>query len=232
MSDLPGGLPGGPVARPPRRRGGLAVPVVVAAVAACVGAVTAAVLIAGRDEPSTGAGPTAQGSPRTTSAAPAPAPGSVPDGYTAVDDERGFTVAVPTGARRSTDGERIFYTTGDGAVWVGIRIRAIPPGGAIGAMRTADASGPDNNPGYREAVVEETRHKGLPAARWEFTWDGFTRAEGPRRTVDLCWEQAGTLYDVWVSAPAGRAGEADEHFGAALDSFRTSGRSSGGPAGG
>lgn len=162
---------------------------------------------------------------------PAPAPGPVPDGYTAVDDERGFTLAVPAGARRSTDGERVFYTTADGAVWVGIRIRAVPSGGAIGAMRTADASGPRNNPGYRDAVVEETRHKGLPAARWEFTWNGFTSAEGPRRTVDLCWEQAGTLYDVWVSAPEGRAGEARGHFAAALDSFRTSGRSSGGSTG-
>ncbi|WP_405853431.1 protein kinase domain-containing protein [Streptomyces sp. NBC_00090] len=223
-----------------RRRSGLVLPFVAAAVAACVGAVTAAVLIAGRDEPSTGAGPAGPGSrtagaaptaPPTGSAPPAPAPGPVPDGYTAVDDERGFTLAVPAGARRSTDGERVFYTTADGAVWVGIRIRAVPSGGAIGAMRTADASGPRNNPGYRDAVVEETRHKGLPAARWEFTWNGFTSAEGPRRTVDLCWEQAGTLYDVWVSAPEGRAGEARGHFAAALDSFRTSGRSSGGSTG-
>ncbi|MER5207907.1 serine/threonine-protein kinase [Streptomyces sp. NPDC002825] len=202
----------------PSRRGGLALPFVAAAVAASVGAVTVAVLLAGRDEQPAGAGPSPTGA-RSSSAAPAPAP--VPAGYTAVRDERGFALDVPAGARRSTDGERVFYTTGDGAVWVGIRIRAIPSGGAIGVMRTADAAGPGTNKGYRDATVEETRHKGLPAARWEFTWDGFTRAEGPRHTVDLCWEQAGTLYDLWASAPVSRAAEARRHFDTALESFRT-----------
>ncbi|MEU4065337.1 serine/threonine-protein kinase [Streptomyces wedmorensis] len=204
------------------RRGALALPFVVAAVAASVAAVTVAVLLAGRDEPSTGAGPTGSAGPRPTSASPASDP--VPAGYKAVEDERGFTLAVPAGARRSTDGERVFYTTEDGAAWVGVRIRAIPAGGAIGVMRDADASGPRTNPGYRDATVEETRHKGLPAARWEFTWNGFTGAEGPRRTVDVCWEQAGTLYDVWASAPVDRAAEARRHFDTALGSFRTSGR--------
>ncbi|MEX0171290.1 serine/threonine protein kinase, partial [Streptomyces sp. LMG1-1-1.1] len=205
------------------RRGGLALPVTVAAVAASVAAVTVAVLLAGRDQPSTGAdGPRSGSSSPTTTVTPAAGP--APAGYTTVEDERGFTLAVPAGARRSTDGERVFYTTGDGAVWVGVRIRAIPAGGAIGVMRSADADGPRTNRGYRDATVEETRYKGLPAARWEFTWNGFTSAEGPRRTVDVCWEQAGTLYDVWASAPVDRAGEGRRHFDTALDSFRTSGR--------
>ncbi|MGW1122085.1 serine/threonine protein kinase, partial [Streptomyces tanashiensis] len=200
------------------RRGALALPFVAAAVAASVAAVTVAVLLAGRDGSPAGPGASPTGS-RSSSTAPAP----VPAGYTAVEDERGFTLAVPTGARRSTDGERVFYTTGDGAVWVGIRIRAIPAGGAIGVMRAADAAGPRTNRGYRDAVVEETTHKGLPAARWEFTWNGFTSAEGPRHTVDLCWEQAGTLYDLWASAPVDRAAEARGHFDEALESFRTTG---------
>ncbi|GGY21354.1 serine/threonine-protein kinase [Streptomyces tanashiensis] len=208
----------GPGTGPTARRGALALPFVAAAVAASVAAVTVAVLLAGRDGSPAGPGASPTGS-RSSSAAPAP----VPAGYTAVEDERGFTLAVPTGARRSTDGERVFYTTGDGAVWVGIRIRAIPAGGAIGVMRAADAAGPRTNRGYRDAVVEETTHKGLPAARWEFTWNGFTSAEGPRHTVDLCWEQAGTLYDLWASAPVDRAAEARGHFDEALESFRTTG---------
>ncbi|MFD7959320.1 protein kinase [Streptomyces zaomyceticus] len=206
----------GPPARG-ARRGALALPLVAAVVAGCVAAVTVAVLLAVRDERAAQAGPVDP--TRTT----VPALGPLPAGYTAVADERGFALAVPAGATRSTDGERIFYTTGDGAVWIGIRIRAVPSGGAIGAMRTADASGPRTNPGYRDGAVGETRHKGLPAARWEFTWNGFTAAEGPRHTVDLCWEQAGTLYDVWASAPVARAAEARAHLDRALDSFRTSG---------
>ncbi|MFB7539395.1 serine/threonine-protein kinase [Streptomyces zaomyceticus] len=209
------GVPGPPARR--ARRGALALPLVAAVVAGCVAAVTVAVLLAVRDEQAAQAGPVDP--TRTT----VPALGPLPAGYTAVADERGFTLAVPAGATRSTDGERIFYTTGDGAVWIGIRIRAVPSGGAIGAMRTADASGPRTNPGYRDGAVGETRHKGLPAARWEFTWNGFTAAEGPRHTVDLCWEQAGTLYDLWASAPVARAAEARAHLDRALDSFRTSG---------
>ncbi|MFF5763102.1 protein kinase [Streptomyces tanashiensis] len=216
--DGPGAGPAGARPATAARRGALALPFVAAAVAASVAAVTVAVLLAGRDGSPTGPGASPTGS-RSSSAAPAP----VPAGYTAVEDERGFTLAVPTGARRSTDGERVFYTTGDGAVWVGIRIRAIPAGGAIGVMRAADAAGPRTNRGYRDAVVEETTHKGLPAARWEFTWNGFTSAEGPRHTVDLCWEQAGTLYDLWASAPVDRAAEARGHFDEALESFRTTG---------
>ncbi|MET9536633.1 serine/threonine-protein kinase [Streptomyces sp. NPDC006553] len=216
------GVPG----EAPRRRGALALPVVAAVVAASVAAVTVAVLLAVRDDRGTDAGPGPTRTPGPTSTAPALGP--LPAGYTAVADERGFALAVPAGATRSTDGERVFYTTGDGAVWVGIRIRPIPAGGAVGAMRAADASGPRTNPGYRGGAVGETRHKGLPAARWEFTWDGFTAAEGPRHTVDLCWEQAGTLYDVWASAPLGRAAEGRAHLTAALDSFRTTDRAPGG----
>ncbi|MFD8641755.1 serine/threonine-protein kinase [Streptomyces zaomyceticus] len=215
---VPAGAPGvpGPPARR-ARRGALALPLVAAVVAGCAAAVTVAVLLAVRDERAAQAGPVDPA--RTTVSALGP----LPAGYTAVTDERGFTLAVPAGATRSTDGERIFYTTGDGAVWIGIRIRAVPSGGAIGVMRTADASGPRTNPGYRDGEVGETRLKGLPAARWEFTWNGFTAAEGPRHTVDLCWEQAGTLYDVWASAPVARSAEARAHLDRALDSFRTSG---------
>ncbi|MCZ0979528.1 hypothetical protein O1L60_11775 [Streptomyces diastatochromogenes] len=117
----------------------------------------------------------------------------------------------------------MFYTSTDGAVRVGVRIRAIPPGGAIGVMRASAENGPTTNPGYRDALVQETTHQGLPAARWEFTWDGFTSAEGARHTIDVCWEKDGTLYDVWVSAPVGRSEEDRIRFDEALESFRTTG---------
>ncbi|WP_268255446.1 serine/threonine-protein kinase [Streptomyces litmocidini] len=233
------------------RRGGKAVPVVAAVVAVCVAAATVAVLRAVQGDPATGAPPAGRGSASATSApgqnapatsapgqnapaatAPAtasgPTPTSAPSGpgghlSREVTDERGFSVVVPYGARRTTDGDRVFYTSEDGAVRVGIRIRPIPSGGAIGVMRSSDASGPTDYPGYRDARVEETTHRGLPAARWEFTWNGFTSAEGPRHTEDICWERDGTLYDLWVSAPVDRPEEARIRFGEALDSFRTTG---------
>ncbi|MFJ7258608.1 serine/threonine-protein kinase [Streptomyces globosus] len=165
--------------------------------------------------------------PATTTAAPPPSPPAdarpVPRGYVLVTDERGFSLAVPQGTRRSTDGERVFYTTADGAVRVGIRTGPVPAGGALGSMRAADARGPESNPGYRDNAVTPTTHDGLPAALWEFTWNGFTAAEGPRHTYDICWEQAGTLHDVWVSAPTGRTKEARAVFDTAVDSYLPAG---------
>ncbi|MFE1415199.1 hypothetical protein ACFW6F_31040 [Streptomyces sp. NPDC058746] len=107
---------------------------------------------------------------------------------------------------------------------IGIKVAAPVAGGPLGVMRRADAQGTETNPGFRENEVVATTHDGLPAALWEFTWDGFNRTEGARHTFDLCWEQDGMLYDVWVSAPVGRAAEARGHFDAALDSFAAAGR--------
>ncbi|MFG2297464.1 protein kinase [Streptomyces sp. NPDC048603] len=163
----------------------------------------------------------APGSPvvSTTPEAPVPPGGEVPDGYRFVTDERGFSLAVPVGSRRETDSERVFYVSSDGAIRVGIKVTAIPPGGALGAMRRAHERGPQTNPGYRDASVGATTYTNLPAALWTFVWDGFTRAEGARRTIDLAWEQDGLLYDLWVSAPVGRAAEGEDHWGVAKAFF-------------
>ncbi|MFD9081649.1 hypothetical protein [Streptomyces erythrochromogenes] len=66
-------------------------------------------------------------------------------------------------------------------------------------------------------------HNGHEAALWLFTWDGFSTTEGPRHTRDLCWEEGGRLYDVWVSAPVGRAAEARSYFDTAVRTFTRAG---------
>lgn len=86
-------------------------------------------------------------------------------------------------------------------------------------MQRAHANGPSSNPGYRDGRVTETVHGQQAAALWEFTWDGFSTTEGPRHTYDLCWEEGGRMYDVWVSAPVGKVREAKEYFDVALDTF-------------
>lgn len=150
---------------------------------------------------------------------PAGSARTVPPGYRFTPDPAGFAVAVPDGFLRSTDGQRVFYVSADQALRIGIRVRMPVPGGPLSVMRQSDRSGPGTNPGYRDAEVVATTHNALPAAVWEFTWDGFSRAEGARHTIDVCWEEDGRLYDVWVSAPVGRLPEARSHFDAVLDSF-------------
>lgn len=152
---------------------------------------------------------------------PAPA-GTAPAGYRHVRDPDGFRLTVPAGYVRTTDDRRVFYVSPDGAFRLGIRLQHSVSGGPLGIMRAADANGPSTNPGYRGGKVVATTHQGHDAALWEFSWNGFSAAEGPRHTYDECWDENGKMYDVWVSAPVARLDEAKRHFDTALDSFTPS----------
>lgn len=142
-----------------------------------------------------------------------------PSGYRTFADPQGFAIAVPEGYQRATDDQRVFYVSPDGAFRIGIRVKMPVPGGPLGVMRQAHAKGPDTNPGYRAGTVVSTTHHELPAALWEFTWNGFTPAEGDRHTYDLCWDQNGRMYDIWVSAPVGELIQAKRHFDTAVATF-------------
>lgn len=221
-------------ARPPaavqpavRRVHGRAVLIAAALVAAVTGAgVATAALLMGRDDdggatPPNSASVTGHPAPTVTVTSPTAGPSTpeAPDGYRIVKDRKGFTLAVPDRFRREVDGPRVFYVSPDGTYRIGIKASATERGGPLAVQRRSAAKGPENNPGYREGQVTEATHNGRPAALWEFTWDGFTAAEGARHTYDLCWEEGGRMYDVWVSAPVGDAEEARRYFDTAVDTF-------------
>ncbi|WP_327325536.1 protein kinase [Streptomyces sp. NBC_01210] len=235
-----------PVAAPasaPRRRAPLLV--AAALVAALAGAGGAAAVLLQDDRPG-GAqsgrtpSPTAVSSTPPVRTAQSPAPGAkptptvtvttsaaaanrpvAPDGYLTVADPDGFALAVPEGFVRSEDDKRVYFMAPDKSVRIGVRVQNPASDGPLGSMRRSDADGPNTNPGYRDGKVTPTTHNGLSAALWEFTWNGYSQAEGPRHTYDICWDEDGTMYDVWVSAPVGRLDEARRHFDTALDSFTT-----------
>jgi len=150
---------------------------------------------------------------------PSPSSRTAPSGYRLAQDPRGFSLAVPDGFTRTEQTDRVFYLSPGETFRLGIRVLDPQPGGPLGVMRRAHADGPSSNPGYRDGRVTETVHAQQAAALWEFTWDGFSTAEGPRHTYDLCWEEGGRMYDVWVSAPVGKVREAKEYFDVALDTF-------------
>jgi serine/threonine protein kinase len=232
--------------RPARRSArGVLIAAALVAVMAGAGVSTAALLM--RGDGNGGGAPVSSGPPRTSvstspsspsaagpsavptvtvtrSSSPASASASgaartAPSGYRLVQDPNGFSLAVPEGFTRDPQGERIFYVSPGQTFRVGIKAADPATGGPLAVMRHADADGPSTNPGYRDGRVTETSHDGNPAALWEFTWNGFTAAEGPRHTYDLCWEQGDRMYDVWVSAPVGKVQEAKEYFDVAVDTF-------------
>ncbi|MFF7971689.1 protein kinase [Streptomyces sp. NPDC007905] len=175
--------------------------------------------------------PTSSPPSRTaTSASPSPAatPSSAPaasrthtapSGYRTARDPAGFSLAVPQDFTRERQGERVFYLSPGQAFRLGVKVAEPETGGPAAVMGRAAADGAGTNPGYHDGKVTETTHAGHPAALWEFTWNGFSAAEGPRHTYDLCWEEGGRMYDVWVSAPVGKVREAREYFDVAVDTF-------------
>ncbi|MFD5702174.1 serine/threonine-protein kinase [Streptomyces lasiicapitis] len=233
-----GGVSGSVVASTRRRQGRtmLIAAALVAAVAG--GAVSAAALLLGQDgdgdggrtsSPSSASPdtPTDSGGPRPTATSTVtktpdttrPSTPAAPKGYRLAKDPRGFALAVPKGYDRKAEGPRTFYVSPGGTFRIGIKESAAEPGGPLAAQRRADARGPRNNPGYRDADITETTRNGRPAALWQFTWDGFGTDEGPRHTFDLCWQEGGRMYDVWVSSPVGLTREARRYFDAAVDTF-------------
>ncbi|MBV2355758.1 serine/threonine protein kinase [Streptomyces sp. J2-1] len=144
---------------------------------------------------------------------------AAPAGYRTAHDPAGFSLAVPEDFSRDLQGERVFYLSPGQTFRLGIKVSAPQPGGPEQVLSKASAEGSRTNPGYRDTTLVESVHAGLPAASWEFTWNGYTRTEGPRHTYDTCWEQSGRMYDVWVSAPVGRGAEAKRYFDTALDTF-------------
>ncbi|MCD9876309.1 protein kinase domain-containing protein [Streptomyces guryensis] len=212
-------------------------------VAAMAGAgVSAAALLMNRDGEGRGGTPTSSAPGTSASASPSPSRSpshrtgtpspsptspppatadrpSAPSGYRVADDPAGFSLAVPEDFTREPQGERVFYLSSGETFRLGIKAGDPEPGGPLAVMRRAAAKGPDTNPGYHDGrVVPATQH-GHPGALWEFTWNGFSTAEGPRHTYDLCWEEGGRVYDVWVSAPVGKVREAKEYFDVAVDTF-------------
>ncbi|MEV6191767.1 serine/threonine-protein kinase [Streptomyces sp. NPDC051920] len=242
---------GGTVSAPPPRQSTRGLLVTAALVAAMAGAgVSAAALLMGGGGDGKPASSSAPGTPHTPSTSSGASPSSgtpsapptgagpavtatghrtpsatartAPSGYRIASDPNGFSLAVPEGFTRDPQGERIFYMSSGDTFRIGIKVSDPATGGPLGVMRRADADGASSNPGYRDGRVTRTVHDGNTAALWEFTWNGFSKAEGPRHTYDLCWEQGGRMYDVWVSAPVGRVTEAKEYFDVAVDTFAAS----------
>jgi serine/threonine protein kinase len=161
--------------------------------------------------------PTPSKSPDTPSKSPNTP--TAPSGYRIAHDPDGFALAVPEDFVRVPQGERIFYMSPGETFRLGIKMTDPETGGPLAVMKSAAAKGADTNPGYHDGKVTDTTHYGHPAALWEFSWNGFSTAEGPRHTYDMCWEEDGRMYDVWVSAPVGKVREAKEYFDVALDTF-------------
>ncbi|MGY0060779.1 serine/threonine-protein kinase [Streptomyces sp. LZ34] len=217
-----------PRLRGPRRRTALMAAVAVVALAGLGAGVAALAMDRGDGDTADKGTASATTDPgkKPSKASPTPSKTSsktaVPDGYELVDDPLGFTIAVPKGYSRVVKAPRVYYNSPGMEFRIGIHVQEQDPKGPLQLSREADARGPQDYEGYRSGQVIETDRNGLPAALWAFIWNGSADDGGSRQTYDLTWNEAGKMYDVWVSAPVGRKSEGKQYFDTAVTTFSRS----------
>ncbi|MFI2040400.1 serine/threonine-protein kinase [Streptomyces bottropensis] len=138
---------------------------------------------------------------RTATATPPSTP-PVPDGFRLVTEKGlGISLPVPDGwkvAKRTA--ESVTYT--DETKLAGLTIGVVDPAGShpMAHFEDIEANTKLNYPGtYRRLRMQKTTFRELPAAIWEFTFQGRARAF---RAIDLGFGREGEReYDIYLSAP-------------------------------
>lgn len=130
----------------------------------------------------------------------------MPQGYHQVNEkEYGVSFPVPDGWTRkelADENEGIAYI--DPAGLVSLRVSALDSTSASPLQRwkNDEASSVQNGklPGYHQIRMQGMAYRGMPAAVWEFTWQGRSRVF---RATDLGFgKPGGTEYAIYLSAPS------------------------------
>ncbi|MYS84362.1 serine/threonine-protein kinase [Embleya scabrispora] len=119
------------------------------------------------------------------------APTTLP-GYVWTKDSAGFSLFVPSGARREVTGaqkDQVDYRTADGKVLIRIGMTKVG-GNPLANFRANEGSFKSAYPTYRQVQLKDYAgyRPGWQAAVWEFTWSGDPLATGtkkPAHAMDL-----------------------------------------------
>ncbi|MER5966582.1 protein kinase [Streptomyces sp. NPDC002057] len=187
------------------------------------GGVFAAMNYAGGDRNGNAGRPTAIGSAPSTAAQGG---GKViPDGWQRVDDPKGFSLLVPKGWKRQTEGDQVDYTPDNG----NHRIR-------ISIDRSPDFENPymhsldlervlEKRMDYKRIKLNQTTYRDqVRSCLWEFSWTERKDFPGPRRAIDLMYyEDDGTEYAIYMSAPESSWETTRQQFDVVLQHWRAPG---------
>ncbi|MCX4982913.1 serine/threonine-protein kinase [Streptomyces sp. NBC_00572] len=169
------------------------------------------------------------GRPTATGSAPSKATqgtgNDTPDGWHRVVDPKGFSLLVPKGWKRQTEGDNIDYTPDNGRHRIRINIDASP-----------DFENPYMHALDLERIVakrmEYTRVKlgqttyrdQVRSSLWEFTWTEKRDFPGPRHAIDLMYyTDDGTEYAIYMSSPESSWETTREQFDIVLQHWRAPG---------
>ncbi|MFI6286975.1 protein kinase [Streptomyces sp. NPDC051018] len=165
--------------------------------------------------------PGTSGGPETSGGLPEGS-GDVPAGWRRVQDPAGFSLFVPDGWERRTQGDQIDYTPDDGLHRLRIGIDPEPDFKAPYAHALALEKDLQRLPDYRRVSLETNGFRGRPdSTLWEFTWTERTTFPGKRSGVDqLYFGDDGTGYALYLTGPTENWAETRELFDTMLASWR------------
>ncbi|MER7946183.1 protein kinase [Streptomyces sp. NPDC096079] len=211
-------VPGSPA---PSGRGRWRSAVLAAVLAGIVagGAVFAAMNYAGGDREPRGDGG------RTSAPATKVAGDGVPAGWHRVDDPKGFSLLVPDGWKRQTEGDQVDYTPDNGRHRIRISIDKSPDFEnpymhAIDLERVLE-----RRMNYKRVKLNQTTYRDqVRSCLWEFTWTEKKDFPGPRHAIDqMYYEDDGTEYAIYMSSPESSWEKTREQFDIVVQHWRAPG---------
>ncbi|MFE9885197.1 protein kinase [Streptomyces scopuliridis] len=148
--------------------------------------------------------------------------GTTPEGWTHVEAEEGFSLNVPQGWERRTDGDQIDYTPDNGRHLIRISVGTPDFETPYAHMLSMEKS-VQNFPEYVRLQLAPNNYRDqAKAARWEFTWTEQTGNPGKRHAIDQIYysDDSGTEYAIYMAGPEEDWATTRKRFDAVLRSWK------------
>jgi len=161
---------------------------------------------------------TSGASPRSSAGSSAPAAAALPAGFRLHTDPTGFTIAVPDGWVRSTEGPRTYFKEPGGRRFLLVDQTTEPKDDPLTDWQANEPSVAARLSGYERISLERVDYRGWNTADWEFTWDGSNgQIHVLNRNVRVSDHRAYALY--W-SIPESKWADSRGMFDVVAQSFQ------------
>ncbi|MEU8673889.1 protein kinase [Streptomyces sp. NPDC048560] len=152
-----------------------------------------------------------------------PATPGIPEGWSRINDPAGFSIVVPPGWERQTDGSQIDYTPDDGRHRIRISIDPDPDfDSPFAHTQSIEKDLEKRLPAYSRLVLRSNVHRDRPGSLWEFTWTESKDHPGPRHGIDQMYyaEPGGPEYAFYMTGPEEDWPESREQFDTIVRSWQ------------
>ncbi|MFF8655251.1 serine/threonine-protein kinase [Streptomyces huasconensis] len=162
------------------------------------------------------------GQERSTAETAGETVGGIPANWRRVKDPEGFSLMLPPGWKRQTDGNQIDYTPDGGRRFLRIGVDRKPQY-ETAYLHLLALEKTLRLPEYRRLHLNSNTFRDQPGALWEFSWQAGANdtTRGPRRAIEQTYlSRDGVEYAIYMSAPADNWDATREQFDAMLRGWR------------